>query len=66
MTKVKEIAKAIASLPEADYTRFRQWFFKRDWERWDREIEEDAKTGKLSFLQREAFDAKVKGQLRAL
>lgn len=66
MRKIQEIEKAVNALPETDYSRFRQWFLKRDWERWDREIEEDAKAGSLSFLHQEAADAQAKGQLWAL
>ena len=63
MTKVQEIEKAVKLLPEADYTRFRQWFIKCDWERWDNEIEADAKSGRLNFLRQEAIDAKQVGNV---
>ena len=33
---------------------------------WDREIEEDARAGRLGFLAEEALEAKVKGELRCL
>lgn len=66
MTNLQELEKTIESLPEQDYREFRRWFMEKDWERWDREISEDSKTGKLDFLIREAFEAKEKKQLRNL
>lgn len=66
MTNLQELEKTIESLPEQDYREFRRWFMEKDWERWDREISEDSKTGKLDFLIREAFEAKGKNQLRNL
>ena len=34
---------------------------ERDWEKWDREIEEDSKNGKLNFLIKQALDEKRQG-----
>jgi hypothetical protein len=39
---------------------------ERDWERWDRQIIEDARTGKLDFLFKEALDAKKQNKLMDL
>jgi hypothetical protein len=66
MTTVQEIERAVDSLPEREYTRFRKWFLKRDWARWDREIGEDSKAGRLDFLKREAANARAEGRLKAL
>jgi hypothetical protein len=66
MTKIEELEMAVSSLPEEDYSRFRLWFLERDWEKWDREIEADAASGKLDFLLREAAEAKKDNQLRDL
>ena len=66
MTKVEEIQAAIETLPEEEFARLRQWFSERDWEKWDGQVEEDSKSGKLSFLVGEAEDAKCKGLLRDL
>lgn len=54
MIRIEEIENAAVSLPKQEYQEFRRWFLERDWERWDREIEEDAKSGKLDFLVKEA------------
>lgn len=66
MTTLKELEMAIASLSEAEYCEFRHWFLERDWEKWDRQIEEDSKRGKLDFLLKEAREAKKSGHLRDL
>jgi hypothetical protein len=47
MPKVEEILSSIESLPKEEFGRLRDWFYERDWERWDRQIEEDSESGKL-------------------
>jgi hypothetical protein len=66
MIRIEEIESAVVSLPQKEYQEFRSWFFERDWERWDQEIEEDAKSGKLDFLVKEANEAKRRGKLGEL
>lgn len=66
MTKLEELEKAVDSLPEEEYRRFRRWFMEKDWERWDRQIAEDSRAGKLDFLLREARGAKKEDGLRDL
>jgi glutamine synthetase type III len=41
MTKAKELEAAVSTLPDEEYRKFRRWFLEKDWERWDREIEEE-------------------------
>lgn len=64
--EIEDIQVAIESLPPDQYSRLRLWFSERDWERWDREIEADAETGKLDFLIGEALADKARGTLRDL
>lgn len=66
MTKLEELEVAVDSLPENEYSEFRRWFLEKDWEKWDRQIEEDSRTGKLDFLINEAFKAKMEGKLKEL
>ncbi len=66
MTKVQEIQAAIESLPREEYVRLRLWFTERDWEEWDKQIEQDSEAGRLDFLIQEAFDEKAKGRLKEL
>src|SRR6266852_2988838 len=64
MSRVEELQMAIVSLAPEEYARLRQWFAERDWEQWDRQIEEDAQVGKLDFLIEEAMAEKAQGRLR--
>lgn len=66
MPKVQELEMAVTALQKSEYAEFRQWFLKSDWEKWDREIEQDAASGKLDFLVQEAAEAKKQGALRNL
>jgi hypothetical protein len=66
MTRLEELEKAVDSLPEEEYRRFRDWFMEKDWQRWDRQIAEDSSAGKLDFLVEEALEARKKNELRDL
>ena len=66
MSKVEQIKVAIESLPDKDFVKLRKWFSEKDWEKWDRQIEEDSRDGKLDFLTREAFKEKQEGKLKDL
>ncbi len=63
MTRLEELEKVIASLSEDDYRELRRWFLEGDWEKWDRQIEEDSKAGRLNFLVDEAREADGRRQL---
>jgi hypothetical protein len=66
MASLEELEKTIGNLPDEEYRQFRRWFLEKDWERWDRQIIEDSRAGKLDFLVKEALDAKKKDKLRVL
>lgn len=66
MPTLGQIQSEIASLCTNDYKVLRRWFAERDWEAWDREVEEDATSGRLDFLAREAEIAKREVRLRDL
>jgi len=66
MINIHDLEKAVTTLPPPEYAEFRRWFLQSDWEKWDRQIEADAQSGKLDFLAREADDAKKQGLLRNL
>ncbi len=55
MTHIEELKIAVDSLPGKEYRRFRRWFLEKDWEKWDKQIAEDSKSGMLDFLYQEAF-----------
>ena len=64
MSKVDELKAAIEELPENEYKKLRKWFSEKDWQKWDKEIERDSKSGKLDFLIDDALDQKKKGKLK--
>ena len=66
MMQVEEIQAAIQALPPESFVQLRQWLLEKDWEEWDRQIEADAKAGKLDFLIREALAEKAGGNLQEL
>ena len=66
MTRLEELELAIGSLPEEEFGELRRWLLERDWEKWDRQIEEDSAAGKLDFLLEEARQAKARGALKDL
>ena len=55
MGNVKSIAKAVESLPPSELAEFRRWFAEFDAAAWDRQIEQDAASGKLVALAAEAL-----------
>ena len=58
MSPLQEIQSEIASLGATDYEVLRRWFTERDWNEWDRELAQDAESGRLDFLAEEAGVAK--------
>ena len=66
MTSIPEIQQAIMNLPEAEYVELCRWLLDQDWERWEREFDEDVRAGKLDFLAAEALEAKARGELKDL
>lgn len=66
MTRLEEVEKVISSLSEKEYREFRRWFLERDWEKWDRQIQENSEAGRLDFLVTEALEAKKSGHLKDL
>ena len=53
MSSVAEIEKAIAELPQAEFVQLERWFDAERNRKWDRQIEEDARSGKLrEFYER--------------
>lgn len=54
MNTVHEIEEAIRGLGQQDLAALRQWFAKFDAEAWDRQLEEDAASGRLDWLAEEA------------
>ena len=66
MANVSELQEAILGLSESDYAQLRRWLLDRDWERWEREFDEDVRAGKFDALAAEALEAKARGELKDL
>jgi len=66
MENLERIKEEIESLPENDFIQLRKWFSEKDWEKWDKQIEEDSNSGRLDFLMKEALEDKEKGNLRTI
>jgi hypothetical protein len=56
MTKLEHIEKSVAELSYEEFWAFAAWFNQLPDERWDREMEADAKAGKLDKLIAEALE----------
>ena len=50
MTKVESLEAEIEKLSPDEFVELREWLLEKDWAAWDRQIEDDAATGKLDKL----------------
>jgi len=50
MITIQELERAVSQLPFDDLARFRRWFDEFDAKAWDKQIEADAKSGRLDKL----------------
>ena len=56
MSTIEEIEVAVSRLAPSDYEKFRQWLAEYDNRLWDKEMEEDARAGRLDALLNEGLD----------
>ena len=66
MTKVEELAKRVEVLSREELGDFRQWFLEFDGALWDRQLEQDARNGKLDNLAEEALREYRAGKTKPL
>lgn len=66
MSTVLEIEQAVSRLSPQELARFREWFEKFDAEIWDKQFEEDAKSGRLDKLADQAIADFHAGKYREL
>lgn len=50
MTKLQALEEEIKKLSPEEIAQLRDWLLERDAEQWDRQIEQDARSGKLDKL----------------
>ncbi|HUS07833.1 MAG TPA: hypothetical protein VMZ52_16125 [Bryobacteraceae bacterium] len=55
MSRVEQLEKQIAKLDPNELRVFREWFERYTAEVWDRQIESDSKSGKLSGIRDRAL-----------
>jgi len=61
MSSIAEIEEAITKLAPEEFVRLERWFDAERNRKWDREIEEDAESGKLRKLH-QRLQSENKGQ----
>jgi hypothetical protein len=66
MTTIEEIEKAVAELPADQLLQFRLWFAEFEAARFDQQIEQDAKAGRLDQLAKQALADYRAGRAREL
>ncbi|MBE9157420.1 hypothetical protein IQ265_11375 [Nodosilinea sp. LEGE 06152] len=66
MSNLEQIEAAIISLPSSEFEKLRVWFFDLDYERWDRQLEQDVSDGRLDALAQEAIAEFEAGHRREL
>ena len=66
MSTVEELEQEIQKLDRSGLTALREWFQEYDSEEWDRQIEEDAKAGRLDGLAEEVITAHKSGNTKVL
>lgn len=66
MTKIEKLEREVRELSRAELAAFREWFRKYDSNEWDRQIEEDIRTGKLDKLAEQALATHKAGKTKEL
>ncbi len=66
MGRVERIEEEIRALSAGELAAFREWFLEFDADAWDREIEADARAGKLDAFADRALDAHRTGESTSL
>jgi hypothetical protein len=56
MSTVEEIESAVSQLAPSDYAKFRLWLSEYHNRLWDKEMEQDALSGRLDAMAKEALE----------
>jgi hypothetical protein len=64
MSRIEKIEEAIQQLSPEEFTQLAKWIQEMDQDRWDKQLDTDAQTGKLDFLFDEAREEKRNGLLK--
>jgi hypothetical protein len=66
MSKLDQIEKTVASLSDEELKSFADWFDNLRWQRWDRQIEEDVRAGRLDSMIESARKEIAAGKIKPL
>ena len=55
MSTILQLEQAVSQLPRKELARFRKWFEEFDAKIWDKQFEQDAKSGELDKLANQAI-----------
>ena len=66
MTTLEYVEAQVQQLSPSDFAKFREWFQEYTWQKWDRQIEQDSKSGKLKALAEKALADHVAGRTKPL
>jgi len=66
MSIVKTLERQVEQLDPKELAEFRDWFLEFEADAWDRQIEQDAKAGKLDALARKALEDHAAGRTTLL
>lgn len=64
MSSVSEIESAIRGLPAEEFWKLADWFDEVRSQAWDRQMDDDARSGRLDFLFRESDQERESGRLK--
>ncbi len=66
MSIVEILERQVEQLDPKELAEFRNWFLEFEADAWDRQIEQDAKAGKLDALARKALEDHAAGRTTLL
>jgi hypothetical protein len=66
MSEVEELEMRVRRLSQEDFSRFRDFFYQLENERWDQQIQMDLKAGKFEMLVEKARKEFNQGKAREL
>jgi hypothetical protein len=66
MTTLEEIESAISKLPKEDFAKLSAWIAEQNESEWDRQFEEEVKSGKLDAAWTKALKEIGDGEARPL
>lgn len=66
MSNLDQIESAILALPSSEFEKLKRWLLDLDYERWDKQIEQDIGDGKLEQFAQEAIAELESGHCRTV